>query len=591
MKNFLKYLLASIIGTLLVALIMFFVFIGSISALIAKQEKSFETKNNSIFALKLDKPIKDRKPSFPFHISPFGRGNSMTEPVLGLNEILDNIEKAKTDDKIKGIYLELSEIQAGIATIKEIRDAILDFKESGKFVISYSDAYNQTSYYLASASDKIYMNREGLLYLTGMRAQLVFFKELFEKWGFQPHVVRHGKFKSAVEPFINKEMSEENRQQIKTYMGSIWNHIVNEICEMRNIEPGKLNLLADNLKLWDAEETVKNNLIDSLLYKDEVLEVLKEKSGRVGKKKLNFVTLTEYDRVPKPRPYKGLAKQKIAVIYASGEIVSGDAYEDQIGAHKISRTIREARQDSSIKAIVFRVNSGGGGALASELIWRELDLARKEKPVIASMGDVSASGGYYIVAPADTIVASPVTITGSIGVFALLMNAKSFFNKKLGITSDVEKTNKYSDFGSLFRPVSPFETSVIQKKIDHTYNSFVSKVADGRGLSYQQVDEIGEGRVWSGINAKEIGLIDVYGGLTKAIDIAAEKTGLEKYRIVELPEQEDPLQQILKEFTGNIKHNLIRKELGDDYKYYEIMKSVKNLNGIQTRLPFMIDLY
>ena len=581
MKDFLKYLLATIIGIILASLIMFFIFLGTISVLISRQDKPVEIRDNSILVIKLDNPVSDRKPLLLFSYA----------RTLGLNEILLNISKAKEDKKIKGIYLEPSIIPAGLATIEEIRNAILDFKESGKFVICHSDFYSQTSYYLATAADKIYMNPEGLIPLLGLRAQLIFFKGTLEKLGIKPEIIRHGKFKSAVEPLMYDKMSDENREQISKLIGSIWDYMISEISARRGITVEKINYLADNLEIWDAKSTIEHNLIDSLAHKDYVLDKLKELTGTDKSKKLNLVSLSKYTKVPGARKHKGLAKNKIAVIYASGTIQLGDEGEGQISSERISKTIRKARLDSTIKAIVFRVNSGGGSNVASEVIWKELNLARQVKPVIASFGDVAASGGYYISVPADTIVASKNTITGSIGVWGVLLNMKKFLNEKLGITMDVEKTNRYSDFMSGYRSLSAKEREVMQNHVDNIYNTFVTHVSDGRNMNYDEVDKIGEGRVWSGINAKEIGLIDIYGGLTTAIDIAVDKANVEKYRIVELPKLEDPIQQILKELTGNVSSVFLKKELGNSFKHYKLIKEVVNLNGVQARMPFEIEIY
>lgn len=588
MKKFLRNLLATIVGMIIVGVVSFLIFIGIISAIVKSQEKPVTLKDNTVFFLKLDKKIVDRKPSFPIDI--FNLENSFGNPVLGLNEILNCIEKAKEDSKIKGIYIEADHINADLGTIDEIRNAIIDFKQSGKFVLTYSDDFDQASYYLASASDKVFMNPEGVLYLVGLSSELIFISNTFKKLGIEPQIIRHGKFKSAVEPLINTKMSDENRKQIQSYMGSIWNHMVNNISSQRNLSTDQITLLADNLELWDPANAIESGLIDSLIYKDQLIDILKEKTGVENKKQPEVIGLADYVKVPAPKTKKGLIREKIAVIYASGTIQDGEEYEESIGADKISRTIRQARQDSSIKAIVFRVNSGGGSALASELIWRELDLARQTKPVIASLGDVAASGGYYIAVPADSIVAGPLTLTGSIGVFGVLLNAKEFFNEKLGITSDVEKTNKYSDIGSPFRSLTSYETEVIQRNVDKVYNTFVNHVAEGRSLSYEQVDIVGEGRVWSGINAREIGLIDTFGGLKDAIKIAAEKADLEDYRIVELPRMEDPFTQLFKNTTNDLKFKFIENELGEDYRYYKIINEIKEMNGIQARLPFEINI-
>jgi protease-4 len=590
MRNFFKYVLASILGTLIVGIIFFFISMLMISAFIslAKQEKVVEIKNNSVLTIMLDKPIKDRKPSMPF--LNLGFPGLKPESFMGLNDILENIEKAKNDPKIKGVFLDLSTIQAGIGTIDEIRNALLDFRQSGKFIISYSDFYLQPSYYLASIADEIYLNPQGILFLKGLRVELMFFSETFKKLDIEPQIFRHGKFKSAVEPYTEKSMSEENRLQIKAFMGSIWEYLVNNISEERHVSPEKINRLADRLELWNPRNAREENLIDSLIYRDEVYEILMNKSGLIGKKKPNLVNLSDYHKVPKPREQKGLIRQKIAVVYAQGDVVTGEGELDEIGADKFVKAISEARRDSNIKAIVLRVNSPGGLSLAAELIWREVDLAARTKPVIASMGDLAASGGYYILSSADTIVASPVTLTGSIGVYGIWWNAKDLFNKKLGITSDVEKTNTYADFGSTFRSFTPYEKMIIQKSIDKTYNTFVDHVSKGRGLSCNKVDSIGEGRVWSGINGMEIGLVDVFGGLQDAIRIAAEKANLKSYRIVELPEQEDPIEILVKEIMGEMKIKAVKKELGEDFKYYELLDKARKFRGIQTRLPFTFEI-
>lgn len=584
MKSFFKFLLASTLGVLIASLIMFFITVGILTAMIASADKPTNIKSNSILLLKLDKPIKDRKSSMPalsFNIINFG-----TESDLGLNDILKNIRKAKEDDNIKGIYLQLSGMQTGIATIEEIRNALIDFKASGKFIVAFSEIFSQGSYYLASVSDRIYITHGGSLPFTGLSADLFFYKNMLEKLDLEPEIIRHGKFKSAVEPFMNDKMSDENREQIKTYVGSIWHYMLGQIAESRKTFVENLNTLADNLLFWDNNNLIRYDLIDGILYKDQVLDTLANLVDISKAKDLEFVSHGKYLRVPEKSEKKKYSSNKVAVIYAEGDIVSGDQGDGYIGSERIARTIREARQDSSIKAIVFRINSGGGSALASETIWRELDLARQAKPLIASMGDVAASGGYYIAAPADTIVASPNTITGSIGVFGLLLNARDFLKNKLGITTDVEKTNTYADFPSFTRPLTTAERTVLQQSIDYIYQTFVNRVSSGRDMPFAEVDKIGEGRVWSGINAQERGLVDVFGGLNTAINIAVEKAGLESYRIVELPKQEDPLAQILKELTGEVKARIIKNELAGQYRHFKYLENLLKQEVIQARMPF-----
>jgi protease-4 len=581
MKDFLKYLLATVIGVILASFVLFLIMVGTLSAVVSMQDKPAEIKDNSVLYIKLNEPVSDRKPALPiFNVK-----------ALGLNDILESINKAKEDDRIKGIYLEPTVIPAGMATVEEVRNAILDFKESGKFVICHSDFYTQPSYYLATAADKIYMNPEGYFPLVGYRAQLMFFKGTLEKLGVKAEIIRHGKFKSAVEPLMYDKMSNENREQLSTIIGSMWDYVTAEIASRRGLTKERIDFIADNLLVWDAQSALEYKLIDSIAYNDYVLEKLKELAGVEKSKKIQLISLLKYTKVPGQRKHKTFAKDKVAVIYASGNIQLGDEGEGTISSERISEAIRDARSDSSIKAIVIRVNSGGGDAIASEVIYRELYLAREVKPVIASFGDVAASGGYYIAVPADTIVASQVTITGSIGVFGVVLNLKDFLNNKLGITLDVEKTNRYSDIYSGYRKLAAREREVLQHHVDRVYNTFVSHVSENRKMRYEDVDKIGEGRVWSGVNAKENGLVDVYGGLSTAVELAAAKANLEKYRVVDLPRLEEPIEQLIKELAGEIRMSVLKRELGSSLQYYDFLQEAMNLKGIQARMPFDIEIY
>jgi protease-4 len=386
-------------------------------------------------------------------------------------------------------------------------------------------------------------------------------------------------------------MSPENRKQIQTYVGSIWDHMLNQIAEARHVPVEKLNSFADSLLFWNPVSAISCGMMDTLLYRDQVMDTLARLAKVEKAGDLHFVTHQKYLKVRKPREEKVYTRNKIAVIYAEGNIVTGDPGEGSIGSESLSKTIRDARKDSTIKAIVFRINSGGGSALASEVIWRELYLAHQVKPVIASLGDIAASGGYYIVTAADTIVAGPNTITGSIGVFGILMDASGFFKNKLGITTDVEKTNTYSDFGSIFRPLTGTERNVFQKMIDQFYTTFVNRVSDGRNLPYETVDQIAEGRVWSGTNAAELKLVDVTGGLSRAIELAVSKAKLDHYKIVELPRIEDPFSQILKEISGDITGKILSRELGASYLYFQHLNQLISGDRIQARLPFEISVH
>jgi protease-4 len=586
MKDFLKIMLATIVGILITLVMFFFLLLIIISA--SSRDKPLEVKPNTILLITLSEQIVERSSDSPFNMLPAEEFASFRE--LGLNDILNDIKKAKSDNNIAGIYIEPYYLSAGIGTVEEIREALIDFKSSGKFIISYSEFYTQSAYYLASVSDKIYLNPTGEVPLYGLGARVLFLKEAMDRLGIEAQIVRHGTYKSAVEPFMYNEMSKENREQTLGWVSSIWNHILEGISKERNIPVQKLNELADNLTIKSAEDALKNNLVDSLIYKDQVINKLKDLTGTSEKADLNSISLRKYTKVPKIKDYKGLARDKIAVVYAYGNVVMGNAGEGSISSERISKAIRKARRDSTIKAIVFRVNSGGGSALASEVIWREVDLAAKVKPVVASMGDVAASGGYYILAPADTIIANPNTITGSIGVFSILPNAQKFFNNKLGINVDVVKTNPYADIGNPFRPLKDKEKEALSVSIEKIYETFVSHVSEGRGMSWDEVDAIGQGHVWSGENALENGLIDTYGGLTRAIEIAAQMCGVEKYRVVELPVLEDPLQLFLKEISENARTRMLKKEFGEYYKYFEQLEDLENLSGVQARLPFKINL-
>jgi protease-4 len=586
MKSFLKYLLATVVGIILTSVIVFFIFFGIISAMMSGKEKEADIKPNSILCLKLDQPIVDRKPKIPFDFSTLRK-----EERIGLNELLDNIDKAAEDENISGIHLDLSYIPAGIAHIEEVRTALLDFKKSGKFITVYSEVFSQPAYYLATIADEIYFNPVGFFQFYGIRTQSPFFKNALKKLDIKPQVVRYGKYKSAIEPFTEEGYSSANREQLSRIITTIWDDILNKISAERNITPEKLNEIADNLLVRNPQAAYSFGLVDSLVYKDEVLSILKTKTGIEEAKDLNAVTLDEYSRVPKKRPYKGLAKDKIAVIYATGNIEGGESDDNNIGSDRFGREIRKARKDSSIKAIVVRINSPGGDAIASEVIWHELDLTREAKPVIVSMGNLAGSGGYYIACMADSILVQPSTITGSIGVFGMFLNTSGFFNK-FGITFDTEKTNENADFMSMLRDISPVELEYWRAAIDSIYSIFVRRVEKGRPLTYAEIDEIGQGRIWSGIDAVELGLADKIGGLHDAIEMARNMAGLgDKYRIVELPKQEDPIEKLIKDLTNSAKIRALQKELGINGEYVHIYKQMMQNQGIQARMLYDISIY
>ncbi|MEW5845584.1 MAG: signal peptide peptidase SppA [Bacteroidota bacterium] len=589
MKQFFKYVLATIVGIVLSSIVIFLMFLGIVGAIVSSADKKeVKVEPNSILYVDLKQEIVDRGSEDPF--KGFDFATFQPNSPIGLNQILKAIANAKEDSNIKGILLELDAVNAGAATTEEIRNALIDFKSSGKFIYAYSDTYSQKAYYLASVADSVFLNPEGMIEWLGLRSEIMFFKKALEKLGVEPQILRHGKFKSAVEPFMLDKMSPENREQTLTYISSIWNHWVKGISETRGIPTDKLNSMANNMEIFNAKKALENKLVDGLIYKDELIATLKSKLGVEEKKDISSIELKKYFNAPEVTKRK-FTKDKIAVIYASGEIGMGEGGDDQIGSEGLSRTIRKARRDSSIKAIVFRINSPGGSALASEVIWREVDLAAKVKPVIVSMGDVAASGGYYIAAPATTIMANPTTITGSIGVFGLFFNLQKALDNKVGITVDVVKTNDHADFFSVFRPMTAEEKAVGQMFIEQTYQTFIGHVSAGRGIPIEQVDAIGQGRVWSGVNAKDIKLIDEFGGLNDAIQLAAQKAKLENYRLVEMPKQKKFFEQLMEDMSTEAKAWILKDELGSSFKTYNRIKSMLNNQGVQARMPYDIEVY
>ena len=589
MKNFLSSLLATIIGLVIMTVLIFIIFMGIIASSTSKE--AVEVKENSLLVAKFNAQIKDRANEDPFSL--LFSGNFMYDEIMGLNQILKDLEKAKTDENIEGIFMKLGAVSAGIATLGEIREAMIEFKESGKFIYAYSDAYTQKSYYLASVADSVFMTPEGMFLFNGMSAEVMFYKDALEKVGVEMQVIRHGTYKGAVEPFLRNDLSPENREQIESYVGALWGKIVEDISESRGMSVEKLNQIADELTTIDSEQLVKTGMVDGLIYYDEMLTLMKEKLGVEEEDDLEAVSLKSYKDAP-VKEKKEYSKNKVAVIYAMGSVVDGNAGEGYISSERISKAIRKARRDKSVKAIVFRINSGGGSGSASDVIHREVMLAAKEKVVVASMGDVAASGGYYIAAPADTILAGPGTITGSIGVFGLFPNVQKLMNDKIGVTTDVVKTNENSNILTAMDPLDPNERVIVQKMIDDFYVKFVTIVAEGREKSYDEIDAIAGGRVWAGSNALELGLIDMYGGLEKSIEVAAEMAGLEDYRVQSLPRLEDPMAAIMKQLTGSSMartDRILRRELGMGYRHYRKIQDIQKMHGIQAIMPYDIELH
>lgn len=586
--KFYKVVIAAFIGTLIALLINFFVKIGVISSIIKNSSKDTETattvKPNSVLYMKLDYEIADRTSENEFAGIDFNTMES--KDVTGLNQILANIENAKTDANIKGIYLELSSIPTSTATLQEIRNKLIEFKESGKFIVTYGENYSQSAYFLASVADKIYVNPEGMVDLHGIASQVMFYKHLLEKLDVEMQIVRgpNNRFKSAVEPYFLDKMSDANREQMDKLLGSVWGEILASISQSRNISIEQLNQIADQMETFsDAQKAKEYNLVDGLMYKDEMLAELKSLTGT---DKINAIPNAKY---AKSYTIKNDSKNEIAIVYAEGQIFDGKGQEGNIYSENLSKTIRKAREDKNVKAIVLRVNSPGGSAVASAIIGHELDLAKKDKPVIVSMGNYAASGGYWISAKGDYIFADPTTLTGSIGVFGTFPNLKGLLNDKIGLTFDVVKTNENADFGNFTEPLTEFQYAKLQQMVVKTYDEFTGRVAEGRGLRQSYVDSIGQGRVWSGIDAIEIGLVDQLGDMEDAIAYAAQKAGIaDDYKVVEMPKQKDFMTRFMEQLGGgnNDLDAALRQKLGVYYHYYEGLENLSSNTGIQARVPF-----
>lgn len=595
MKSFLKYTLATITGIVIVNIMMFFVFAFIIGVIGSLSQKTVSVKENSILTIRLNGEILDRTSDNPLdNIDLF----SLTpKKNLGMNKILGSIKNAAGDSRIIGIFLDLTDIQGNfgaLAFTEEIRNALLQFKESGKFILSYSNlGYSQKSYYLATAADKIYVNPETPLLLTGMSSSISFYKETLSKLGIQPEVVKVGKFKSAVEPFISDHMSDANREQVKKYLDSSWGTIVKGISESRNIPRDSIEALTDRFNFYTTEKLKALGYFDGTVYEDQMLAILREKCALSPSQKLNQILLTEYQNAEVPTP-ASFSPDKIAIVYAQGEI-GMEQSSNSIGP-ELAKTIRKAREDKNVKAIVLRVNSPGGSALTSDIIWRETVLAAESKPLIVSMANVAASGGYYISCAADTIVAEPTTLTGSIGIFGMFFSGEKLIHDKLGINTDVVKTNEHSDFGGSYplplpissRPLTAYERNVLQNYVNQGYETFLSRVMAGRGFSRDQLDAIAQGRVWTGEDALRLGLVDVLGGLEDAVAIAARHAGIEDYGIAEYPVQKNPLEEFFTQLTGNIKARMVKEELGAFYTSWQQIKNAVHHQGLVARIPYDI---
>lgn len=596
MKQFFKFMFASMLGFVLSGFVLIIITVGIIAAVAGKDkdEKNLDVKANSVLYVNFKGGVVDKGSDNPFESFDFNTFQS--KKATSLKDVLDNLDKASKDDKIKGVYMELGGGGMDMATMDEIRNALLKFKESGKFIYSYNETYGQGGYYLSTVADRVYMYPEGDLDFKGLMTELSFFKGTLEKLDIEMQIIRgrNNKFKSAVEPFMYDKMSDANRKQVTSFLNSIWGVWLSNISEARNIDIETLNTIADSMQTIMPKDALAANLIDGLLYGDQMMDTLKAKLGIMDSEDIEFVSLNKYTKAPekldkdKPKPWE--LKDKVAVIYAAGEIRSGKSDAETMGSETIAKAIRKARKDSTVKAIVLRVNSPGGSALASDVMWRETQLAKEAKPFVVSMGGLAASGGYYISCGADRIFAGPNTITGSIGVFGMMPYVGEFFTNKLGVTFDGVTTNANSNAGIMTRRLTPYQYSKIQLSVEKIYDSFTMKVANGRNLTQAEVDSIGQGRVWTGKEALEIGLVDELGGLEDAIAYAADKAGVENYRLMNFPEKKDPMEALIKELTGESTQWIMKMKFGEDYKYYKSFKNITENSGVMARMPFDIEI-
>ena len=581
--KFLGNVLAVIVGLFAFSIVAMLIFFGIIGLVASSSEKEVTLESNSILHLDLNgRTLVERTSEedlvFGSFLDPFGGDNS-----AGLVNLKKAIGEAKTNENVKGIYLNAGLIGAGQAGLLELREALVDFKESGKFIVAYDEAYSEGGYFLASVADEIYLNPLGGIDFNGFSSEGIFLKGFFEKVGIKPEVFRVGEFKSAVEPFILDKMSPENRLQTQYFLDDINNHALELIAKSRGIAQDSLIRINHQMLVRKPKDAVTYKLATALKYEDEVHSILKEKLGLKEDDQIATINATDLGGMAKSKNIT--SSNRIAVIFAEGEIVDGNA-DGAISSEKFAKEIRKARKDENIKAIVLRVNSPGGSILASDVIWREMSEAKKVKPVIVSMGEVAASGGYYIAAPADTIVAQPNTITGSIGIFGILFNVQELVNDKLGVTTDVVSTGELSDFGNMARPLSEVERTIIQSSVEDGYETFISRVAEGRGMHPDSVRKIASGRVWTGSQAKARGLVDVLGGLDTAIGIAAAKIKAgDDYRVVYYPEKKPWFEELMVTFSDQVQVRILQTQLGDQYPLYQKIQRLKNYQGVQVRMP------
>ena len=590
MKDFLKYTLATIVGLIACVIVISVISVVSIVGIAASSETATVVNDSSIFKLELKGTVSERLAE-----NPFASFMSEEQTALGLEDILASIQKAADNAYIKGIYLEAGNITASPASTEEIRNALLRFKETGKFIVSYGGNYTETDYYICSVADKVILNPQGLVDWHGLASQTIYFKDLLEQLGIEMEVFKVGTYKSAVEPYTSMEMSEENREQITAYISSIWNNIVQGVSLSRGITPEKLNECADRYMAFTSpEETLAAGLVDTLLYLDETKDYLKQLMNADEDESLNVLSLNEVKNIQKNVPLDK-SGNIIAMYYAEGQIVDAPSTGNmggtpEIVGDKVCMDLRKIRDDETIKAVILRVNSPGGSAFASEQIWNEVVKLKEKKPVIVSMGDYAASGGYYISCAADTIIAQPNTLTGSIGIFGMFPNPHKLITDKLKLNVETVKSNKHADLGSMFRPYNADERAIMQRYINRGYALFTKRCADGRQMSIADIEAVAQGRVWTGEMAMELGLVDLLGGIELAKEIAAEKAGIDSYTLISYPEPESPLDMLLNQSKESYIEARFGKVAGEFKEELDLIRNVEQMNSLQARMPFSIHI-
>jgi protease IV len=588
--SFGKAFLSSCLGALTAMILFGILVVIFFSALIGglSEDKQVVVDNNSVLYLKLDAQFSELQKDDPLAGVPVVGSDVANIGVLHLKQALDH---AKTDDKISGIYLDVSYPMTGFSTLEEVRESIIDFRKSGKWVLAYSEVMSEGAYYLASAADEIYLNPEGEIEFNGLTAEIGFFKKMFDKLEIKPQVFRVGEFKSAVEPFLYEKMSPENRLQLTELVNSIYDHVLNQIAASRSIEKEKLKEMSDKMLVRNAAMALELKLVDELMYKDQFNAELKKRLDISEDDDIKFV---KYSKYRKSYSNYQSSKNEIAVIVAEGTIMPGDndASENIIAADTFVEEIRKAREDEDIKAIVLRINSPGGEFRSSDMMWREIELAKKAKPVIASMSDYAASGGYYMAMGCDTIVAQPHTITGSIGIFGVMFDLSDFLDNKLGITFDEVKTGEHGEMYTVTRPLTDAEKQYWQKNLDEHYETFTGKAADGRNLPKEEIKKVASGRVWTGTQAKERKLVDVIGGFNDAVKIAAEKAKVaDDYKLRFYPKQKAFLEQLMSQLEENASASTVKAELGEFKVWYDQYQKIRTFQGAQARMPFELQIH